>query len=94
MNTRAILSAALATAFVASVLVIAEVNAFQTAPLGFVAVGGDAVSTSKSATLTVIAADTIPRFPTDYVNSQAIVGFGWADLGTGEAFITTIHPVI
>jgi len=94
MTKTILFGATLAAVIVASVLVIAEVNAFQTAPLGFVAIDGDATSTANSATLTVKAADAIPRFPTDYVNSQAIVGFGWADLGTGEAFITTIHPVI
>jgi hypothetical protein len=36
----------------------------------------------------------IPKQPDGFISSNAIVGIGWADLGTGTALVATIHPVI
>ena len=49
---------------------------------------------SNTATLTITTADDIQRFPDDFVTSNAVVGFAWADSSTGKGFFTTIHPAI
>jgi hypothetical protein len=36
----------------------------------------------------------IPKQPDAFIASNAIVGIGWADLGTGTALVATIHPLI
>ena len=44
--------------------------------------------------LTVTTDGAIPKQPDDFINSNAIVGFGWVDGATGKALVATIHPVI
>jgi len=48
----------------------------------------------NAARLSVITGGAIPHRPDAFVNSRLVVGFAWADLATGKAFATTIHPVI
>jgi hypothetical protein len=46
------------------------------------------------ARLSVTGDAAIPRRPDAFIGARPVVGFGWADLQTGKAFVTTIHPVI
>jgi hypothetical protein len=48
----------------------------------------------NSARLTATTGAAIPRHPDAFVQSNPVVGVGWADLATGKAFVLTIHPVI
>jgi len=48
----------------------------------------------NAARLSVTTGDDIPTQPDAFINSKLVVGFAWADLQTGKAFVTTIHPVI
>ena len=46
--------------------------------------------------LSATANGEIPRQPDPFISNSAnlVVGLAWADLGSGKAFVTTIHPVI
>jgi len=46
------------------------------------------------AKLSVTTGADIPRKSDSFISSNPVVGFAWADLGAGKAFLTTIHPVI
>lgn len=46
------------------------------------------------AKLSVTTGDDIPRRADAFIASKPVVGFAWADLATGTAFLTTIHPLI
>ena len=95
MNSKTILAISLATLFAVMMISQQMVAAFVTAPTGVVATGGSATTVNgKTAKLSVTAAGPIPRFPDTYISTNAVVGFGWADLDTGKALITTIHPLI
>jgi len=44
--------------------------------------------------LSLQAADNIPHTADDFVNSNAVVGFAWADLDALVLVVATIHPVL
>jgi hypothetical protein len=46
--------------------------------------------------LSVAVNGNIPRRPDSFIGDGAnlVVGLAWADLDSGQAFVTTIHPVI
>jgi hypothetical protein len=46
----------------------------------------------KLTKLSVTTGAAIPRHPNAFIRSNLVVGFGWADLATGKAFVVTIHP--
>jgi hypothetical protein len=46
------------------------------------------------AKLSVTTNAAIPRHPDAFIRSNLVVGFGWVDVGTSKAFVTTIHPTI
>lgn len=48
----------------------------------------------NAARLSVTTRGDIPRRPDAFIGARPVVGFAWADLDTGKAFVTTIHPVI
>lgn len=56
--------------------------------------GGTVAARGGSAHLTVNAGGPIPRFPDEFITSVAVFGYAWADLGTGAAIVSVIHPVI
>jgi len=92
-----ILAVSLASVIAASMVGIQLVNAFMSgAPAYVVANTGSAVAQNGNMVkLSVTANAPIQRFASDpYYQSQAVVGFGWANLDTGKAFVTTIHPAI
>jgi hypothetical protein len=44
--------------------------------------------------LTLNAGSGIPRHPDAFIRSVAVFGYAWADLGSGKAIVTVIHPTI
>jgi hypothetical protein len=44
--------------------------------------------------LTVNAGSGIPRHSDAFIRSVAVFGYAWADLGSGKAIVTVIHPTI
>jgi hypothetical protein len=48
----------------------------------------------NAARLSVTTGDDIPRQPDGFITSKLVVGLAWADLHTGKALVTTIHPVL
>lgn len=46
------------------------------------------------AKLSATTGEDIPRKPTSFINSHAVVGIAWADLDTGKVFVATIHPTL
>jgi hypothetical protein len=48
----------------------------------------------NAARLTVTTGGEIPRRADAFIGSKPVVGFAWADLATGKALVTTIHPLI
>jgi hypothetical protein len=56
--------------------------------------GGTATQLGGSVHFSVAAAGSIPRFPDAFVNSVAVFGYAWADLATGAALVSVIHPSI
>ena len=55
---------------------------------------GAARGTPGSLHLQVDASGAIPRFPDAFINSVAVFGYAWADLGTGKGIVAVIHPTI
>jgi hypothetical protein len=54
--------------------------------------GSATAQNSQTAKLTVTTNGKIPIRADTFINSNPVVGFAWADLSTGKAFVTTIHP--
>lgn len=48
----------------------------------------------NAARLSVATGGKIPHRTDAFIGSKPVVGFAWADLATGKAFVTTIHPLI
>ena len=55
---------------------------------------GSATVRGGSVHLTVNSGGSIPRFPDTFITSIAVFGYAWADLETGAALVSVIHPVI
>lgn len=49
---------------------------------------------ANAARLSATTGGDIPKKPDAFIQSHLVVGIAWADLQTGKAFVTTIHPVI
>ncbi len=74
-------------------LVILPIQASVAGPAYLQVVSGSAAAqNSQTAKLTVTTNGNIPIRADSFVNSNPVVGFAWADLGTAKAFVTTIHP--
>ncbi|HSJ13336.1 MAG TPA: hypothetical protein VK939_02910 [Longimicrobiales bacterium] len=56
--------------------------------------GGSVTVRGGSVHLTVGAGGPIPRIPDSFIRSIAVFGYAWADLDTGAAIVSVIHPVI
>jgi hypothetical protein len=56
--------------------------------------GGGVAVRGGSVHLAVDAGGAIPRFPDAFITSVAVFGYAWADLDTGAAIVSVIHPVI
>lgn len=56
--------------------------------------GGSVAVRGRSVHLGVDAGGLIPRFPDSFITSVAVFGYAWADLDTGAAIVSVIHPVI
>lgn len=56
--------------------------------------GGSVAVRGGSVQLAVDAGGIIPRFPDSFITSVAVFGYAWADLDTGAAIVSVIHPVI
>jgi hypothetical protein len=46
------------------------------------------------AKLSVTTAGAIPLQPDDFIFAHPVVGYAWADLGSGKVFVVVIHPVL
>lgn len=55
---------------------------------------GDVTVRGGSVHLAVNTGGPIPRFPDSFITSVAVFGYAWADLDTGAAIVSVIHPVI
>jgi hypothetical protein len=44
--------------------------------------------------LSVDAGGEIPRQPDDFIQSVAVLGYAWADRGSGRGLVAVIHPTI
>ena len=86
---------AVAVGVVANFAFAALVAGSQAGP-GYLAVEdwGAAAQGTNGVRLSVDTDGTIPKQPDEFVNGNAIVGFGWVDGATGKALVATIHPVI
>ena len=73
---------------VAGAVTIQSQHAYADVDRGSVAVRGGSVH------LAVDAGGLIPRFPDSFITSVAVFGYAWADLDTGAAIVSVIHPVI
>jgi hypothetical protein len=56
--------------------------------------GGTVATRGGSVQLTVDAGGPIPRFADSFISSVAVFGYAWADLATGAAIVSVLHPVI
>ena len=86
---------ALALGLAANVALAATVAAAQAGP-GYLDVE-DWSATAQGANgvrLSVTTDGPIPKQPDEFINGNAIVGFGWVDGASGKALVATIHPVI
>ena len=66
----------------------------QSAPTYTDVSAGSATQLGGSVHLSVTAGGSIPRFPDAFISSVAVFGYAWADLATGAAIVSVIHPAI
>lgn len=55
---------------------------------------GTAAARGGSVHLALTTGGSVPRFPDAFITSVAVFGYAWADLDTGGALVSVIHPVI
>src|SRR6185503_1889165 len=82
--------AAVAAVLITTQLAFASISAPAWAVVSYF----DVKSNSGITMLSLATGGDIPRKPDEFVSSNAVGGFAWADLDTGKVFVTTIHPVL
>lgn len=87
----------LAVAGLTALVSVAAVVASLSGPsyLAVASFSAEAINGNRIALSATVNGD-IPRRPDPFISDAAnkVVGLAWADLNSGQAFVTTIHPVI
>ena len=89
MKTKTLLGVSLAAAFVISMVGFAHAGGLS----DYLSItGASAIDTTDGFQGTATTEAKVPRSNLIENESNAIVGFGWVDLDTGEGFLAAIHP--
>ncbi|HEV8386838.1 MAG TPA: hypothetical protein VGQ03_04370 [Nitrososphaera sp.] len=95
MNSKLVFAGIFAGVLVASLVGVQSVLATIAGPGWAEVVSFTATAQNDNISkLTVTTNGEISRQPDEFVGENAVVGFAWADLNTGEVFVITIHPVL